>query len=156
MQARPIGLVALAVALACGAPAESPRGRAKTERRAADQLETVDVGGAIDADLSTSGDEQARGVGSHVAGVLPGGFPRDLPLPKPSTLVDFGAADGRSFVVLRSSQAVGQLRPRWESQLSAAGWKRAGAEWSRNGRRVRIGVEDAAPGTRVRIEYRPG
>lgn len=144
------------VALGCDRP-PPPGTAARTTAEPHDELETVDVGEPLDAELSTESDTKARGVGSHVAGVLPEGFPRDLPLPAPATLVDFGGAGaGQSFVEFFSPDSATTLGPRWERQLAAAGWSRSGAAWSRAGRRVRVIVEGSPPGSRVRIEYRPG
>ena len=60
------------------------------DRGSSEKLETVDVGEGVDAGLTTAYDEQAKRVGPGIAGVLPEGFPPDVPLYTPSSLVDFG------------------------------------------------------------------
>ncbi len=122
----------------------------------APKLDTVEVKPASDATLSTAGDRQETRRESGFSGVLPEDFPKDLPLYRPSTLVDFGSG----FVVLQTPDAPGAVRQKLPALLRAQGWQDGpGGEWRPRsgrpgvGRSVRIGFEDAHPGCRIRIDY---
>ena len=123
------------------------------------ELETVDVGEGLDAGLTTAYDEQAKQVGPEVAGVLPEGFPRDLPLYTPSSLVDFGEADaGMHYLEFDTSDSVAVVRRRLEAGLSKAGWMPLSADLTtsfvKGDRQVALTIRDLSPGTRFRYVYR--
>lgn len=125
------------------------------------ELETVDVGPPLDAELSTEGDLQAVERAAQISGLVPGGVPPDLPLFIPSSVVDFGdLAGGRAFVELDTGQAPAVVQ-RWLGEhLPAAGWTigaigDAVVEADKGSRRVAFRLTDLAPGTRIRLEYAP-
>jgi hypothetical protein len=135
------------------------------ERRPADDfenLETEDIGDAFDAGLSTEEDRKGRPPRDpEVAGVLPGGFPGDIPLFRPSSIVDFGELDGgRHFVEIDTSAPVAAVRAELERSLAGSGWAREGAAASggpgrlvKAGRVLGLALTDLSPGTRIRYEY---
>lgn len=123
------------------------------------KLETVDVGEGLDAGLTTAYDEQAKQVGPEVSGVLPEGFPRDLPLFTPSSLVDFGEADaGMHYLEFDTSDSVAVVRRRLASELSKSGWQplsRDSADsFVKGDRQVGLTIRDLSPGARIRYVYR--
>jgi hypothetical protein len=127
---------------ACRPASEKPRGK---------PLETVDVTAQPDAAATIETDTVAR---PHpdtqsVAGALPADFPEDVPLPKPSSLVDFGARSV-TFEVQRARAAASAD---YLKRLGAAGF-RAGADgaWQKGARRIRVAFADASGATRITIE----
>lgn len=140
-------LAALALTCACGeppAPGEAP-------------LETVEVAPPPDSGLRVDEDAQERRPVAALSGILPAGFPADLPLPEPGSLVDFGEAEtGWRYVVVQTAQAPAAVRSGLAARLARAGWTPVpGADlvYEKGGRRVRLSFSDARPGTRVRVEY---
>lgn len=131
----PAGLAA-AVLLACGA---GPAPRAEPE------LETTEVSAQPDAAASLAGDVVApppRESASAVAGALPSSFPRAIPLPSPSSLVDFDSRPGLLSVTLESPLAPEAARADYEARLRAAGFRpgpRGG--WSGRGHALEVNVE---------------
>ncbi|MGE5234039.1 MAG: hypothetical protein ACM3OB_08000 [Acidobacteriota bacterium] len=119
------------------------------------RLDTVEVKPAEDATLTTAGDRQETRRESGFSGVLPEDFPADLPLYRPSTLVDFGSGPDGRFVVLQTPDALAAVRTRLPALLRAHGWRDGEAgEWRpATGRPVRISIENAHPGSRIRIDY---
>ena len=117
-------------------------------------LETKEVGAAPDATLSTEGDVVERRHATGFSGVLPGGFPKDLPTYEPSSLIDFGRSADGSYVVFQTPDDTARVRARYPALIAAHGWAREGdAVFSRGGRRVRVSFESLRPGTRVRVTY---
>lgn len=125
------------------------------------ELETVDIGSAIDAELSTELDKQGRRVAVEVSGVLPGDLPPEVRIYSPSSVVDFGDIDERRrFVTVDVGAPVGRVRAEVRAQLEAAGWKRVSEtevrlDFVQGSRALGIGIEDLASGTRLRYEYEP-
>jgi hypothetical protein len=123
------------------------------------ELTTVEVGPALDAQLTTAFDAQERRREASFAGVLPGDFPADLPRYEPSTLADFGGDDrGRRTVVLLTPDPPARVRGTMLQRLGAQGWacSPAGADavaCGKAGRSVEVGWSDARPGTRIRVAY---
>jgi hypothetical protein len=116
-------LVLTAVLLAAGGCQRSKDGGP------AEKLETVEVGEGFDVGLTTAYDQKAKQVGPEVAGVLPDGFPRDLPLYTPSSLVDFGEADaGLQYLEFDTSDSAAVVRRRLEAKLAASGWRPLSAD----------------------------
>lgn len=122
------------------------------------ELETVDVQPGIEID--TSEDPRAAEKSAQLVGVLPGDFPRDLPLYLPASLVDFGEVSaGRFSVTLLTPDGVAQVRRTLLERLRAAGWTvSAGAGDAvvlvQGGRRAWLYLEESTSATRYRYEYR--
>ncbi|MEJ2084792.1 MAG: hypothetical protein P8Y44_03840 [Acidobacteriota bacterium] len=150
-----IGGIILTVAsifIGCAKPAEDP---------GITELETVEVGAAPDAELSTELDEQARQVSIDVGGELPNDIPSDLPIYSPSSLVDFGEIDSRRrYIAVDTSAVPSRVRSDLTSQLAAVGWELStGTETelvlAKSGHSLTVVIEDLKPGTRLRYEYEP-
>jgi hypothetical protein len=91
----------------------------------------------------------------RVAGVLPGGFPDDLPLPDGGSLTDFSDEGEPPWVELTVPRRLAEVRGGHQAKLAAAGW-RAGpgdGEYGKAGRAVRVEYSAAGPSTQVRIHY---
>ncbi len=138
---RALALVLFVPALACRAPAE----------RAEATLSTVEVTAKPDVGASLAADEVGAPLAqpTGIAGVLPDGFPRDVPLPEPSSLVDFTTRAVTLEVQLPESTA----RARYLARLAAAGFAAESDRLFRHGAR-RIAVDFAARSgaTRITIE----
>jgi hypothetical protein len=124
-------------------------------------LETVEIGSAPDAELSTDLDEQGRQVEIEVSGVLPTDVPLDVPIHSPSSVIDFGQVDEvRRYVAVDTSAGVSIVRGKLISELGAEGWalaSEAGSslEFDKAGSSLVVVVDDLKPGTRLRYEYHP-
>lgn len=118
-------------------------------------LETVEVGAAPDAAASLAEEqvERRRRDESGVAGVLPAGFPTDVPLFQPSSLVDFASQPGGGIsITLDTRQSYAAVRAAYPQQLAAAGWQAAGEERYRKGEReLSVTFADNRPGCRIRL-----
>ena len=120
-------------------------------------LETVEVGEAVDAELTTETDaKQKPSLGDDL--ILPGDFPPGLPVPQAARLVGSGeAAPDRTFLVLHASAAPEAVTAWYGERLPAAGWRVSGAgsvlTAERGGRQVVLTFEPLSPGTSVRVEY---
>ncbi|MEO8505573.1 MAG: hypothetical protein ABI609_16885 [Acidobacteriota bacterium] len=115
---------------------------------------TVEVGAAPDAALSTETDRVETRHDAAFSGVLPGGFPKDVPTYVPSTLVDFGTGAGWSYVVFQTPQELGLVRGRYVEALHSRGWASEGATgFVKQKRHLRVAFENAHPGSRIRVEY---
>jgi len=144
-------LAALLLAAGCA--------REPQQAGAADELATVDVSAPIDAAASLAGDGVERrpaAVASvpGVAGVLPDGFPRDLPLPTPSSLVDFDTGPhGGVRLALDVQAAPAAALAAYEAKLRTAGFAPAGdGLWTRGARRVAVGVTPFSGAARLSVE----
>lgn len=139
--------LALGLALvACGRSADKPK-----EPK---ELETVDIGGGYDAELTTEFDEKAKRVEIDLGGVLPSDFPEGMPVFSPASVVDFGPG----FVELDTPSSVTEAQSSLGGQLQRAGWSvdsigDGGSLYSRGGRQVRITLTTAGTGARIRYEY---
>ena len=147
----------LLLALLCGTLAAC-RSQKETAPPAAEPLATIEVGAAPDAAATTEADSQSHSLADEsFAGVLPGGFPADLPIYQPSSLVDFGPGEGGfQSVTLRTSDSAATVRSRYLASLRAAGWSSTGEEshWRKGQHELQVEVVDARPGTRLRLSYR--
>jgi hypothetical protein len=117
-------------------------------------LRTEEVAPAPDAHADLEGDAVARPAPAQPAlsGQLPAGFPRDVPLPAPASLVDF---DARS-VTLEVPTPLAATRASYGRRLAAAGFApSAGGAWTRGARRLVVAYEAHGDASRVRIEI-PG
>jgi hypothetical protein len=147
-----VAVAALAGA-GCSPPAEPPDQAPKVGRG----LDTVDVTAPPDAAASLEGDrhEPAVGLGRErggIAGALPEGFPKDVPLPQPSSLVDF---DARSVTLEVAGQLEG-VRTSYVRQLAGAGYAaRDGGRWQRGARMLRVAFAPVRNATRVTVEIVP-
>jgi len=118
-------------------------------------LETVDVSSAIDAGASLEGDVVAQPIEpppGAIAGALPSDFPRDVPLPKPASLVDFATAPGFRSVTLESALSPQEARDAYEQRLRSAGFRPdpSGA-WRRGDRTVAVAVDSFHGAARITI-----
>ena len=145
------GLLLAVLAAACGG--EEPPAAETPE------LPTVEVEPALDAELTTAFDAQERRRAGGFSGVLPGGYPADVPPYEPSTLVDFGTdAQGRRMVLLQTPDPPARVRPAMLQRLAADGWACSPAgsdavDCTKGGRRVGLAWSDARPGTRIHVGY---
>jgi hypothetical protein len=92
------------------------------------------------------------------SGVLPSDFPADLPLYNPSNLTDFGSEGGGRFVLLFTPDAATMVRDGMRGELARSGWALIDGNdergtWRRGSRSVILDIQDARPGTEIRIEY---
>jgi hypothetical protein len=122
-----------------------------------DGLETVDVAPAIDAAASLEADVVERRLAAPaggVAGVLPEGFPTDVPLPTPSSLVDFGPGPrGGESVTLEVASPPAAALAAYEARLRAAGFVDQGdGVWARGPRRVAVAVAPFSGVARLTLE----
>lgn len=149
-------LLPLVLLAACG---DSGGERPESEL---ESLETEDIGAVFDAGLSTEEDQKGRPrEDPEVAGVLPGDFPGDIPLVKPSSIVDFGElSDGRHYVEIDTSVPLSRVSADLARDLAGFGWAGNGdpasggsAIYSKGGRVLGLGLTDLSPGTRIRYEY---
>ncbi len=159
------GLVRLAtLTLAVGlltACARAPGARGLDD----EQLETVEVDAGVTARLTPDGDSVAAPAAPELAGALPPDYPGDLPVPLPSSVVDFGSVDGvdevdgaQRFVLVASPLPAAEVEAQLIRALKTSSWRAVpGAGPLRRqqaGRFASYRLEAAGrEGTRVRIEY---
>jgi hypothetical protein len=142
-------ILLLAALAACGRePAAQP------DRPA--PLDTVDVGAAPDAAASTASDpvERRREAPGGIAGRLPEGFPRELPLPNPAGLVDFGpggAGEG-PWIELVAARAATEVEAAYRKELAGAGFAaEPGGVFVRGPLRVSVAIAPRGAGASIRI-----
>ena len=145
-------LIAGVIAFSCKPSAERSR----------IELTTVDVQPEIDVALTTAYDETAVVHGDGLSGVLPGDFPRDIPLYMPSSLIDMGSSKtGRPFIVLATPDGREKVYRSLADKLTNAGWSVVDTESSeleifgRESRRVWIRVQTSGALTEILVEYEP-
>ncbi len=121
------------------------------------ELETIDVttAPAPDPALSTADDAQERRVTQSLAGALPDGFPGDVPLFRPASLVDLAAHPEGGQSAQFDTPAARSAVESWMAQrLRANGWSSgAGGSWTLGARRIRVTVESRPAGSRFTIVY---
>jgi hypothetical protein len=119
------------------------------------QLPTVDVGRPVDAHATTAGDavEVRHEAPGGISGQLPGGFPRELPLPGPAGVVDFGPGEAGPWIELVAPRAAAAVEAAYRRELAAAGFT-AGPQgrFARGTLAVRVTVAPRGAGASVRIE----
>lgn len=125
-------------------------------------LETVEVAPALE--VATEDDPQAKPRPVELAGILPRGFPADLPIYLPASVVDFGAAAaGYQQAEMLSPHPRAQVAAALEQKLRQNGWtvvpgdgaRAKQKQLSKGNRQAWLEVRDARPGTLFRYEYRP-
>lgn len=147
--ARTLCLVTLIAASACS-PAPPP------VADKAPELATVEVTAAPDAAYSTAEDRvERREDPNAMAGALPDGFPADIPVYRPSSLVDFAPRpDGGATVVFATPADVAAVSGALQQKLRAAGWQAGAAgSWIKGDRKLRLTVEPNVAGSRFRFEF---
>ncbi len=118
---------------------------------------TVDIPPPVE--VETAEDQQSVEPEVSFAGVLPGSFPKDLPVYTPASLIDFGSPEeGGSFVDILSPHEVPRVRRAFLGALEEGGWSSAAGRdgeliLSKGSRRVRLTIRDGKPGTLYRYEY---
>lgn len=123
------------------------------------EIETVDVAPSRTSVLTTAYDDVAPQRHESFSGVLPAGFPADLPLYDPSNLTDFGAIDtGGNYVLMFSPDKAAMVRDGMASELRRSGWALIQGDseqgsYRRGSQRVTLSIRDAQPGTEIRVEY---
>jgi hypothetical protein len=136
---------ALALAAACGpAPAKGPNAPNAP-------LDTVDVTAKPDAQANLATDVVAapHPDASGFAGALPPDFPKDVPLPEPSSLVDFGAHG----VTVEVQAGVAAAKAAYVARLKANGFApTADGSWRKGARQLGVTFADASGATRIAIE----
>ena len=139
--------IALAAPFACAPPA--------AEKAEPAELPTVEVTAAPDAALSTASDAQERRVTSAIAGALPDGFPSDLPVMRPSSLVDFAErAEGGYVAAFDTTEPPAATRAFLEGRLRSAGFRDAGGGiWTKPDRRVVLTIQPTGAGARFSYQY---
>ncbi len=147
--ARTLCAAALVATAACS-PAPPPAAEKAPE------LATIEVTAAPDAAYSMADDRiERRADPNALAGALPDGFPPDIPVFRPSSLVDFSPRpDGGATVVFATPSEVATVSSAMSQKLRAAGWQPGTAgNWTKAGRKLRLTVESTAAGARFRIEF---
>lgn len=132
------------MALACGGE--------KPTARAGGALETVDVAAPVDAGATTELDVVAtpRAV---AAGVLPGDFPKEIPLPAGASLIDFGDGAAGSWIEMVAAAPPAEVESAYRGRLARAGFREAsGGVWSRGSLRLAVAVSPRGAGATVRLE----
>lgn len=122
------------------------------------EIETVDVAPGRTSVLTTAYDEVAPQRQESFTGVLPAGFPEDLPLYNPSNLTDFGNTESGLYVLLFSPDETTMVRQRLTVELRRTGWTLIDGDsgrgtYRRGSRSVVLNILEARPGTEIRIEY---
>lgn len=130
--------------------------RPASEEGREESIPTVDL--PADTPFEPENDPQARPRSEGLTGILPTGFPKDLPVYLPSSIIDLGtSARGGYTVTLLSPHGSSQVRSALQTQLRAAGWtasETGGEMLLRKGQqRAWLRFEEGGPGTRYRIEY---
>lgn len=139
-----LGLLAFGLAFACGGEKPSARTRGA--------LETVDVAAPVDAGATTELDVVAtpRAVS---AGVLPGDFPKEVPLPVGGSLIDFGEGAAGSWIEMVVAAPPAEVESAYRGSLARARFREAsGGVWSRGSLRLAVAVSARGAGATVRLE----
>jgi hypothetical protein len=123
-------------------------------------LESEDIVGGPTSAMTAEGDLTAqRGEASDaLIGVLPEGVPSDLPIYRPSSLVDFGGGASMGvpgWVKLHSPDGAEKVTSQLRAALDASGWRNQGDPWVRRkgDRTVRISIRSLGSGSEIEIAY---
>jgi len=125
------------------------------------ELETMEVTGPLDADLSFDEDTQAVQRAPELSGVLPSDFPADFPVYLPASVVDFGELGaGRYYAVLFTPDDRRKVDRFVHAEAPRAAWSLRSAEqdagrsvFSKGGRTMKVEVKAAKGGTELHVEY---
>jgi len=149
-----LGIAVLAAALllplaACGRKETRSPAAAKGS-----DLPTEEVAPPPDARVDLTKDEVEKRHAETFSGVLPGGFPRGLPLPPQASLVD----QGPRWVEVLVPRHPAAVQEPYLGQLRGAGWSvRDGGQraWSlrKGASSVRLELHAQGPSTRLRLSY---
>jgi hypothetical protein len=139
-------LLGLVGSISCRPGAEQPEAVA---------LETEEVGGPIDAAVTTEYDIRAKSSAEIVGAELPSDFPGDVPLYGSASVINHGPADrDRHFIELSVPAQPSTVERRYNAQIEASGWRRLGdGQFERGSRTILVTYREGTPGTWVRIEY---
>jgi len=146
-RARPLApLLTLLLVAACGGAPERPGAKG--------ELDTVDVAPAIDAAASTEQDSVATPAAAGAGvGVLPGGFPREVPLPRGGSLVDYGDGAAGTWVAFVVAAPPPEVEAAYRASLERAGFRPgASGTWSRGSLTVAVTASARGAGTTLRVE----
>lgn len=142
----PLAVLAGALALACGQGAEQPD---KTPK------EVYDVPPPIEIPIADDPQEAPRPKG--LSGRLPSGFPTELPLYLPASLIDYGLEADERWVDILTAAGRDQVEPHMLGAAAEAGWKSDGQSDGRSlrlgERSVRLEFRDGNPGTIIRVFF---
>ncbi len=144
-----LAVVVLGAAVACGSP----------EPASVDPGEAVDVSASPVENLTTEFDEVAPQRSEEaLSGVLPSGFPADVPVYTPSSLIEFGDGGGDRFVLLATETPADAVRATYRATLESAGWARVGGgsreeRYSKDDRTLRVEVRSKGESSEIRIAY---
>ncbi len=144
----PVAVGLVLTLAACGTP----------EPVSVDPGEAVDVTASPVENLTTEYDEVApERDEEQLSGVLPTGFPADVPVYTPSSLIEFGEGGGGRFVLLASPDSADAVRTSFRSSLESAGWVRSGGSreerFAKDDRTVKVEVRVKGSGSEIRIAY---
>lgn len=126
-----------------------------------DSTPTIDVEPALEVPTENDPKEVPR-KSSGLSGVLPGGFPSDVPLFLPASLVDYGEQDGMHYVELVAATQRAKAEQGLRGLLVDRGWTvveeladgtPGSLRLSKDERRIRVVFLDKGPGAHYRILY---
>ena len=145
-------VLAALLALASGLAASGCRPKTPAGEK---PLETVEVTDQPDAAANVETDQVAkRAPESGMAGALPADFPRDVPLPEPSSLVDFTPHG----VTVEVQSGLADAKASYLALLKRRGYVPSGGggsgAWTKGARTIGIAFADASGATRITIEIR--
>ncbi|MEM1177158.1 MAG: hypothetical protein AAGM22_02340 [Acidobacteriota bacterium] len=132
-------LFALAAAAGCGGGGDestSPK-------------EIYDVPPTVEVPVADDPQEVRRPPG--LSGRLPAGFPEDLPLFLPASLIDYGLDE--RWVDIMCPADLGRVRAEMLDKARGAGWQVNGETLRLGEREVRLEFRDGNPGSVVRVHY---
>ena len=153
---RALAAVGLASVLGLSACGPTPKPSPPAEQ----PIPTVEVSAAPDARATTTTDavERRRAEAGGFSGVLPEGFPKEVHILRPASLVDVEpGAGGGLAITLDRRQAPAEVEPRYAAMLTAAGWQPVGGagvasgSWQKGELRLAVEVRDTHPGCRLRL-----
>jgi hypothetical protein len=136
----------------CGACGHEQRAQAPAPKSG--DLPTEEVAPPPDARVDVTRDRQEHRRAESFSGVLPGGFPRGLPLPPQASLVD----QGPRWVEVLVPRHLTDVQQPYLAQLRGAGWSASAGgggafELHRGAAAVHLQVRAQGPSTRLRLAY---
>ncbi|MEM8997825.1 MAG: hypothetical protein AAGF23_23790, partial [Acidobacteriota bacterium] len=88
-----------------------------------------------------------------LSGRLPAGFPENLPLFLPASLVDYGLDDSDRWVDILCPASLSRVRSEMLDKARAEGWRVDGETLFFEDREVRLEFRDGNPGSVVRVYF---